>query len=206
MDPLIFFKGIGVGLVMCAPIGPIGVLCVRRTLLEGRLAGMVSVLGASAADGLYCALAGMGIAFLSDWLAREQIILRLVGGVVLVLLGGRIFFARPRLTKTRGSGRGLWDAFFSTFFLMLANPMPIVAFTATFAALGLTGWQRNYGTTATLVIGVTLGSALWAPALATLAHRIRPQIERGGVPILNRISGGIILGFGLVLGLASLLK
>ena len=191
---------------MCAPVGPIGLLCIRRALIEGRIVGLVSLLGASTADGLYCAFAGLGITYISTFLHHEQIKIRLVGGFVLVILGLRIFFSKPAETTPQTRNGGLFAAFTSTFFLMLTNPMPIIFFSAAFTALGVHGWKGDYMSTAILVAGVFCGSALWAPILVSLVGFFQSPLQAKQIKIINRTSGIIMVGLGVVLGLMTMLK
>lgn len=201
---MFFFKGLVLGFLICAPIGPIGLLCVRQAIVDGRLAGMAAVLGASFVDALYCAVAGFGITYLSASLTTEGTYLRLAGGLLLVLIGLRIFLARTRVRTMETGGNGFVASFMSTFLLMLGNPMPILVFTATLAAVGVHGWKDAYATTAFMVAGVFVGSALWAPILVTavghFTHYIRPERLR----YANRIAGTLIMGFGVLACLVAL--
>ena len=203
MEPSLFVKGLIVGLVMCAPVGPIGVLCVRRTLVEGLSTGFASVLGASTVDLLYCSIAGLGITYISSFLKYEEVGLRIIGGLILILIGTRIFLLRPNERGPKTKGQGLFGAYVSSFLLMLANPLPILLFSAAFTALGAHGWKGTYVSTAILITGVFLGSALWAPILVMLVSLLRPQFNTTQLHILNRISGAIIIGFGMVVGTLS---
>jgi threonine/homoserine/homoserine lactone efflux protein len=202
----IFLKGLLAGLVMCAPVGPIGLLCVRRTLMDGRIVGLVSLLGASTADGIYCAIAGMGVTYIASFLRHGVIPLTLLGGLVLVALGLKLFFTRKEPKATVATTKGFVDAYVSGFLLMLANPMLILVFTALMTALGVHGWRSDYLSTAILVAGVFAGSALWAPILVLVVSLFRPQFGPHHVVILNRISGIIIVGFGIGAGLMGLMR
>ena len=206
MENAIFIKGIVVGLAMCVPVGPIGLLCIRRALINGRLAGLVSLLGASTADGLYCAFAGLGITYISTFLHHEQIKIRLIGGLILIIIGLRIFFAKPAETTPQTRNGGLPAAFTSTFLLMLANPMPIILFSAAFTALGVHGWRGDYRSTAVLVAGVFCGSALWAPILVSLVGFFRSPFQEKHINVINRTSGIIMVGLGVVLCLMTVAK
>jgi threonine/homoserine/homoserine lactone efflux protein len=202
----IFLKGLLAGLVLCVPMGPIGLLCVRRTLMDGRMAGLVSLLGASTADGIYCSIAGMGVTYVASSLRHKYIPITILGGLVLVALGLRLFFTRKEPEATQSTTKGFVDAYVSSFLLMLANPMLILFFTALMTALGVHGWRSDYLSTAILVAGVITGSALWAPILVTAVSLFRPQFGPHHVVILNRISGIIIVGFGIGAGLMGLMR
>lgn len=202
----IFIKGLIVGLTVCVPLGPIGLLCMRRTLIDGRLAGLAAVLGASFMDGIYCAVAGLGITFVSTFLRHEQFVIRLVGGFILLLVGVRIFFAQPQEMEPQTKNGGLIGAFTSTILIMLANPMPILVFTAAFTALGVYGWGGNYMSTAVLVVGVFCGSALWAPILVFAVRLFQSSFGVQQSKRINRISGIMIAGFGVALAIITLAR
>jgi threonine/homoserine/homoserine lactone efflux protein len=204
MESIVFLKGLLVGLFMCAPVGPVGLLCVRRTLTHGTAWGLVSVLGAATADGVYCSVAGFGLTVVSQFLARGEIWLKVAGGLVLIFVGINIFRARPSSNPITNNVRGLLGAYSSAFLLMLANPFPIVVFAAMFTALGVTGWKGDYLQTATLVMGVVTGSALWAPILVATARRFRPNIHVSRLGLVNRISGSIIAIVGVALILVTI--
>jgi threonine/homoserine/homoserine lactone efflux protein len=204
MEPAEFIRGLVVGLITCAPIGPVGLFCVRRTLTYGRTIGVASLLGASTADGLYCAAACFGITVVSNFLEQEHLWVSLAGGSILILLGVRIFLSQPTERGPKSERKGIFGAYSSTFFLMLANPAPIVVFTATFTALGMQGLKGDYLSTAALVAGVFTGSAAWSPILIALGTVFRLQYNPDKLRLVNKISGAIITGVGAGLVLAHL--
>jgi threonine/homoserine/homoserine lactone efflux protein len=204
MEWFVFFEGLAAGFVVCAPVGPVGLLCLRRSLVDGPLAGFVSLLGASTADAFYCLIAGLGVAYIGNFLMSEQTLISLLGGVVLVALGIKIFFSHPEPRANEVSPRGLLDAYGSGFLLMLANPMLIVVFTALFTALGVHGWRGNYFSMSMALAGVITGSVVWAPILVVAVSLFRPSLGRRKVLMLNKLSGVIIAAFGVgaaILGL-----
>jgi len=194
------------GLFLCAPLGPIGILCVRRTIANGKLAGLLSLLGASTVDVLYCVVAGLGTSYISSFLSREKVVIQLVGGLVLVLVGIIVFRSRPVEKAKTTEVKGLFGAYRSTFLLMLANPLPILVFTAAFTAIGVHGWHVNMPTTLFMVSGVSLGSALWAPILVLGVSFFGLDFNQKQLILLNRISGGTIVTFGVVLAVITVFK
>lgn len=202
MDIAFFLKGLLLGFSIAAPVGPIGVLCIRRTLSGGFLTGLLTGLGAATADGLYGAVAAFGLTSVSAFLVNQQVILKLVGGAFLCYLGLRTFFARPSETADSSSPRGLSGAYASTFFLTLTNPATIFSFAAVFVGLGL-GANRAPGDATLLVLGVLVGSALWWLLLASGMSLLRSRLDYRWLRWINRFSGAIITGFGIV-ALASL--
>jgi threonine/homoserine/homoserine lactone efflux protein len=197
MDIVFLLKGGVIGFSIAAPVGPIGVLCIRRTLAEGRVAGLASGLGAATADAVYGCLAGLGLTFLSSLLVRQQTMLQGIGGLFLCYLGLRTFFAQPAQQAATLRGGGLLRNYASTFFLTLTNPLTILAFTAIFAGLGLANAAGNYASAGLLVLGVFLGSALWWLLLSAGVGALRSRVPAPAFLWVNRISGVIILGFGI---------
>jgi len=197
MDTALVLKGLAIGLAIAAPVGPIGVLCIRRTLTEGRAAGLASGLGAATADAIYAGIAGFGLTFLSDALVAQRAWPRLLSGVVLCGLGLRTIQTKPPGETPRRRGRSLAGAYASTAVLTLANPMTILAFAAAFAGLGLAGPHGDPGSAAALVLGVFGGSAAWWLALSSGIGALRRKVAPRGLPWVNRVSGAVILGFGI---------
>jgi len=215
VEILVYVKGLAIGLVLCIPLGPIGILSLRRTVAEGRASGMAALLGATTSDAVYCSLAGFGVTWLGTFLERRHTWIEILAGGVLVLVGAAIFRKRPpreprrkkanaaRPAETRA---GLRAAYLSTFLVALSNPMPLLVFTFAFGAVGVHGWKGDYLKTAIFLAGVVTGSALWAPVLATAGRRISGMLGEEPTGKLNRVSGTILAGFGLVMGLLALLR
>lgn len=197
MDITFLFRGLAVGFSIAARVGPIGVLCIRRTLTEGRATGLVSGLSAASADAIYGCIAGFGLTFISNFLVSQQVGLRLIGGVFLCYLGLKNLLAKPAEQAASIKGDGLIGAYASTFFLTLTNPMTIISFAAIFAGLGLANNSGNYVSAGVLVLGVFIGSALWWFILSGGVGVFRKKFNPHGLQWVNRISGAIITGFGL---------
>lgn len=205
MDNSFLLRGLIMGFSIAAPVGPIGVLCIRRTLTEGQRAGLLTGLGAVSADAIYGCIAGFGLVFISDILVNQQIWLRLGGGVFLCYLGIRTFLATPQQQSTSTKGHGLLGAYVSTFLLTLTNPMTIMSFAAIFAGLGVGNGGGNYASAEQLVVGVFAGSALWWVILSSTMNLFRREFSSKSLRWVNRISGSVVTGFGLLalLGLLS---
>lgn len=195
----IFLQGLIIGFSIAAPVGPIGVLCIRRTLAGGRTIGFLSGLGAATADAVYGSIAGFGLTFIASFLLDQQLWFSLVGGGFLCYLGVKTFLTPPAKTAAPAKGGGLWGAYGSTFFLTLTNPATILSFAAVFAGLGLANTNRSYITAGILVLGVFLGSALWWLLLSGGVGLLRRQITPVWLGWVNKLSGAIITGFGLII-------
>lgn len=186
-----------IGISIAAPVGPIGVLCIRRTLADGRIAGLISGLGAATADAIYGCIAAFGLTLVSSFLVSHQVWLRLVGGAFLCYLGIKTLVAKPTQEAAQANSRGLLGAYTSTFFLTLTNPMTIISFAAIFAGLGLVNTGGDYIAALLMVLGVFLGSATWWLLLSGGVSLFREKFTPTGLLWVNRISGVIITGFGL---------
>ena len=198
MDTVVFFvKGLVVGLVIAAPVGPVGVLCVRRTLAYGPAVGLLSGLGAAAADAFYGFVAAFGVTFVSDFLIGHGVAFRLVGGVILLGLAIKTFRAAPAHESGPPQATTLVSALGSTFVLTLTNPITIMAFAAIFAGLGLAGASAGYAAASVLVLGVFLGSAVWWLGLSGAVGVFRASIEPNSLRWVNRISAALIAAFGI---------
>jgi len=191
-------RGILIGFSIAAPVGPIGVLCIRRTLAEGRATGFVSGLGAATADAIYGCIAGFGLTLVARFLMDQQMWLRLFGGAFLCYLGVKTVLSRPADQAASANGSGLAGAYGSTFLLTLTNPMTILSFAAVFAGLGLASAGGSYASAGILVLGVFTGSALWWLLLSGGASLLRGKFDARRLEWVNRISGVIIAGFGVV--------
>jgi threonine/homoserine/homoserine lactone efflux protein len=203
LDVSFFTRGLAIGFAIAAPVGAIGLLCIRRTLAHGRLTGFVSGLGAATADAFYGAVAALGLTAVSATLIAHQDVVRLLGGVFLLYLGARTALARPVIEARDGSTRGLAGAFASTVALTLTNPTTILSFVAVFAGLGLGTAASDRGSAALMVCGVFLGSAAWWLLLSGAVGLFRRALTPERLRWVNRGSGAMLIGFG-VLSLLSL--
>ena len=206
--PDFFIKGILIGFAIAAPVGPIGVLCIRRTLLNGVASGLASGTGAALADCLYGAIAAFGLTAVATFLHHYEIWLQLVGGGFLIALGARIALQKPHKEDEIRHPRKDWHSlkeiagdFFSTFLLTLTNPATILSFVGIFAGLGLVseGEKPDYGVSALMVLGVFLGSLLWWCILSGSIGIFRHKLDRKALRVTNLLSGIIIGGFGALI-------
>ena len=169
----LFVKGLILGFAIAAPVGPIGVLCIRRSLADGQRAGLATGLGAATADALYGCIAGFGLAAVSRFLVEQRFWLGLLGGLFLCYLGVRTFFTKPAENPNGSRSQGLLGAYLSTFLLTVTNPMTILSFVGIFAGLGF-GNLDGASAGALLVIGVFLGASIGS----RISHRVDVRVLR----------------------------
>ena len=206
MDITYLLRGLALGFAIAAPVGPIGVLCIRRTLADGRLVGFVTGLGAATADATYGAAAAFGVSAVADALVGLRLWIHLLGAIFLAWLGLRTLLARPAerapVSATQKPATpdealaqrgGLLAAWASTVALTLTNPATILSFTAIFAGLGLVG--VGYTAAGLLVVGVFLGSALWWLLLSSGVSLLRARFNARMLRAVNIVSGLLLLGF-----------
>lgn len=195
----LFVKGLAFGFVLAATVGPMWLLCFRRTIASGALAGLVTGMGIAVGDAIYGAIAAFGLTAISGLLLAHRLWLGLLGAAFLAYLGIRALTAPPAAAgDDRAPSPPLASAFLSTLGLTLANPPTILAFAAIFAGLGLSSAGGDYLSAILLVIGVFLGSALWWLLLSGGIGLFRTRFPASGLIWVNRISGAIIAGFGLL--------
>jgi threonine/homoserine/homoserine lactone efflux protein len=198
MDFSFLLRGLVIGFSIAAPVGPIGVLCIRRTLAQGRLAGLLSGLGAATADATYGFVAGFGLTYVSNLLIGYQSWIRFVGGLFLCYLGIKTFLSRPAESPARTRGEGLLWNYASTFALTLTNPMTIISFAAVFAGLGIGSAAGQYRSATLLVLGVFGGSAAWWLMLSGGVSLLRSRFRPRALTWVNKAAGVVILGFGIL--------
>jgi threonine/homoserine/homoserine lactone efflux protein len=196
-------KGLLIGVAIAAPVGPIGLLTIRRTLASGWASGFATGLGAATADAVYGAIAAFGLTAVSALLVEQQGVLRLLGGLFLIYLGVQTFRAVPAATPG-GDARaaGITMAWGSAVLLTLTNPATILSFVAVFAGLGLAAAEAM-SDAALMVAGVFLGSAAWWLILSSLVVRIRHRLAERHLRWINRGCGVLLICFGAGAVLAS---
>jgi len=198
-------KGLLVGVVIAVPVGPVGILCIRRTILDGRLAGLFSGLGAASADSVFGIIAGFGLTVVSDWLFDYQDFLRIGAAAFLLYVGIHSLMSDPvARRRSDADPEGLFGDFASTFVLTITNPVTILSFLAIFGAIGFTGEEATLLHAAVLVAGVWCGSFLWWIGLIAATGLLRMTFQRQHLVWINRGSGGILVFAGVML-LGSLL-
>jgi Putative threonine efflux protein len=174
MNLIYLLDGIIVGFSASVPLGPIGVLCIQRTLNRGRLAGFVSGLGAALSDTIYAIVAGFSLSFVLDIIEAQMMWLQLAGAVILIVMGVKIFLSNPaiQLRRQKRKSSSLIQDFVSTFFITITNPLAIFLFIAAFSVVG---GEKQFDMQLMLVSGVFIGAAAWWLTLTTLIGLFRQK-------------------------------
>ena len=202
---ILIVSGFVIGLIAAVPIGPVNLLCVRRTFAHGSLYGFLSGLGAALADGVFATIVGFGFTAIAQLIKSHSTILEIGGGTMLLVFGIRTFLASPQLRldeklKAREQDAStLARAMASTFALAITNPATLLTFTLMFAGVaGLVGGKASYFGAGLLVCGVLAGSTTWWFTLTTVAGLFHAKIDERVMTFINRASGAVITTFGLV--------
>lgn len=194
-EPLsLFIRAFIIGISIAAPVGPIGVLCIRRTLANGKLAGFLSGMGAASADMVYGAIAAFGISAITTALIDNAFWLHLFGGGFLLYLGVKTFLEKPAEQAAQAKQGGLLNMYLSTFLLTITNPMTIISFAAIFAGTMI---GQEVGSPLVMVAGVFAGSAAWWMTLSLGVGMFRERLTPAHMAWINRVSGIIIIAFGI---------
>ena len=205
---IVLLKGFLIGWLISLPMGPIGVLCVQRTLSSGRISGIVSGMGAAAADTLFALIAGYGVNYVVGFIEEKKFLFEIISSSVLMAFGLKVYFTNT-VKQFRRSKGGKYDnlskKFFSVFFLTLTNPIMILWFVWLFAILNIVLNTSNYVLSSFLILGVYGGAAVWWIILANIVNRFRNNLRMRRLYWLNKIAGSIIILFGIYFLISALI-
>ena len=195
MDLGFLLKGIMLGLAIAAPVGPIGILCIKRSLSHGKASGFFTGFGAATADAVYGAIAAFGLVFLSSFLIKQRVLIQSLGVIFLVYLGIKTLLEKQKKgNKTDSKSNSLIKDFLSAFILTLTNPITILSFIAIFIGIGLLN-SRDNSSSLFLVLGIFFGSLIWWIFLSVTVGTLRKKFNESTLIWTNRVSGIIILVF-----------
>ena len=198
----LIMSGVVMGLIAAVPIGPVNLICIRRSFAFGPLNGFVSGLGAALGDGIFAAIMGFGLTWIAQMIEGYATIIELIGGAMMVWMGYRTFISPPVPrcldTKTDSEGTNLVRAMVSTFALTITNPVTLLSFGVMFAGLGgLAGGAGSFHDAGFVVAGVVAGSAGWWLALTTIIGIFHTRIDEKAMRIINRACGALVMACGL---------
>lgn len=199
MDIIIFIKGIIIGLSASIPLGPVGLICIQKTLNRKRTNGVVAGMGAALADTFFAVVAAFGISAIHNFIENQQLFLRLSGGIILLFLGLKFFLTNPaiQIRKNRNKNNNLWADFVSVFLLTLSNPLTVVVFGAVFAGFGIIPKESSWLDVTMLISGVFIGAMIWWISLVYVINIFRKKFRLRRLWWMNKIMGAIIILFGL---------
>ncbi len=192
-------KGIVVGFLASIPLGPVGVLCIQRTINKGRTSGLFSGMGAATVDSFFALVAALGLTFIINFIEEQQFYIQLLGGGVLIFLGTRIFNTNPiqQIRRHRKKKNKLVEDFLSVLFLTLSNPLAVFLFVAAFAGIGLVTSKDSSIKSSLIIAGVFLGATLWWASLTFFVDLFRKKFRLKQLWWINKIAGVIIIVFGI---------
>ena len=201
--------GIGIGVLMAAPIGPVNILCIQRTVSRGFWGGLAAGLGAVLGDGTLAAIAAFGMTAISEVMLAYAAPIQFAGGLVLIGFGVALLLKRPVLRISPGQGSRLWEhtgVIPQTYFLTVTNPGAALGMIVILGGLGSLIGGLNYFEALLLVLSVMGGSLLWWLGLSRLIATIRHKLTEQRLKLINRAAGTVLLAFGLILVLEGLLR
>ena len=192
-------KGIVVGFLASIPLGPVGVLCIQRTINKGRTSGLFSGMGAATVDSFFALVAALGLTFIINFIEEQQFYIQLLGGGVLIFLGTRIFNTNPiqQIRRHRKKKNKLVEDFLSVLFLTLSNPLAVFLFVAAFAGIGLVTSKDSSVKSSLIIAGVFLGATFWWASLTFFVDLFRKKFRLKQLWWINKIAGVIIIVFGI---------
>jgi threonine/homoserine/homoserine lactone efflux protein len=197
MDTSVFIQGMIIGLTLAVPVGPIALLCIQRAVTDGRLHGIVSGIGVATADSFYAAVTLFGLTAISGLIIAYQFSLRLAAGVVLILVGIRIFLTIPTPLSVKTEHETYLRDYFSMVAIAIANPLTLIFFVAILPGFGVVYLENSVFSASEFVGGVFFGSTLWWIILCGSIGSVRSRISTGHLQLINRISGVLIVCFGV---------
>jgi threonine/homoserine/homoserine lactone efflux protein len=197
---IFFLKGMVLGFVMAVPIGPLGILCIRRTLAFGMAFGLATGFGVATADAIYGLIAGFSVSFVVETLIAHKFLLRIVGSILVGVVGWRTLFGPSPITAEEEQQKGSWLAsYLSGFVLTVTNPMTILTFVAVFAGFNMSTSGGHVGLALLLFASIFTGSSLWWLTLSGSTAALRKRVTPEGMLWVNRISGSSLIVFALAI-------
>lgn len=199
MEIIFFIKGIVVGMLASIPLGPVGVLCIQRTLNKGRVSGIVSGMGAATVDAIFALIAALGITFIINFIEQQRFFIQLIGGIVLIIMGLNVFYKNPvkQMRKMRRGKNKLINDFISVFLLTLSNPVAVFLFIAALASIDIVSVESPILSSLFVIAGVFGGALLWWLILISFVDLFRKKFRLKQLWWINKIAGVLIAGFGI---------
>ncbi len=204
----IFFRGILIGLAASIPLGPIGILCIQRTLSKNQKSGFISGLGAATTDTLFAMIAFFSLSVVMSFIESNMTWIKIVGGICIIAVGANIFFSNPvvQIRRNRAGKSNPWQDYVSVILFTITNPAYILVFVALFAAFGISNDSLGEVSGMSMIVGIFAGCSLWWFALTTTVNLLRKKFRPRHLLWMNRISGALIMLLGGVAILSTILN
>ena len=196
MDVSLFLQGIIIGLTLAVPVGPLALICIQRTVTEGRLHGIFSGVGVATADSFYAAVTFLGLTVISGLIIAQQYLFRFLAGFVLILIGIRIFLSIPSAISAKTEHETYLKDYLSMVALAIANPLTLVFFLVILPGYGVVIQGTSFWSAAEFVAGVFFGSTVWWVVLCGSIGSVRSRISTANLALINHVSGLLISCFG----------
>ncbi len=194
-----FIKGLIVGFLASIPLGPVGVLCIQRTINKGRFSGIVSGMGAATVDSFFALVAALGLTYIINFIEEQHFFIQLIGGGVLIFLGIKIFTTNPvkQIRRHRRKKNKLIEDYLSVLFLTLSNPLAVFLFVAAFAGIGMVTSRDSSLKSSLIIAGVFAGAMSWWAVLTFFIDLFRKRFRLKQLWWINKIAGVVIMVFGI---------
>jgi len=192
-------KGLIIGFLASIPLGPVGVLCIQRTINKGRIHGVVSGMGAATIDSFFALVAALGLTYIINFIEEQHFFIQLIGGGILIFLGAKIFNTNPikQIRRHRRKKNKLIEDYFSILFLTLSNPLAVFLFVAAFAGIGIVSNESSSFNSMLVVVGVFSGAMVWWSSLTFFVDLFRKKFRLKQLWWINKIAGILIIVFGI---------
>ena len=196
MDPSYFIQGIIIGLTLAVPVGPISLLCIQRTIADGRLHGIISGLGVATADSFYAAITVFGLTVISSLIIAQHNLFRFLAGIILILIGIRVFLSVPAGVSAKSEHETYFKDYLSMVAIAIANPLTLVFFLVILPGFGVVIHGTTFLPAVEFVAGFFLGSTVWWIFLCGSVGSVRSRMSVKNLGLINRVSGLLISCFG----------
>ena len=207
MDFSFFIQGIIIGLTLAVPVGPIALICIQRTLTDGRFHGIFSGIGVATADSFYAAVTVLGLTMISSVIVTHQFLFRFLAGIVLIFVGVRVFMSRPSCVCTKTVHETYFKDYLSMVGIAIANPLTLVFFLIVLPGFGIVINSTTFLSAAEFIAGVFFGSTAWWILLCGTIGSMRSRFSVKTLGLINRVSGVLIsvCGAGMLVLLAMMM-
>lgn len=198
----IILKGLFIGFLSSAPMGPVGMLCIQRTLNEGKRNGLITGLGAVVGDmliALLAIIAALGLGFSTEFIQQHEGPLKVVGSIVLIVFGYVVYKQNPskRLTKLKEKSMSYWKVFVSSLILTVSNIATLFLYIALFARFNVIDADKPFGYDLITILFIGIGASLWWLLVTYVVNKLRSRFNPRGLQIFNKIIGILLIGLGV---------